>query len=118
MYQCRADHAQHDRVVGLPEHATCRNRGNRPLQETTPAQKALLLSASKEPGKYTEGVVLSKNIETLFRIVPPSLYLALAMTEPEEKAERWRLMQAHHCSELETAFRMAERIDETRGIGP
>ena len=88
------------------------------FKKLTPAQKALLLSASKEPGKYTEGVVLSKNIETLFRVVPPSLYLALAMTEPEEKAERWRLMQAHHCSELEAALRMAERIDETRGIGP
>lgn len=87
------------------------------FKKLTPAQKALLLSASKEPGKYTEGVVLSKNIETLFRIVLPSLYLALAMTEPEEKAERWRLMQAHHCSELEAAFRMAERIDKTRGVG-
>lgn len=88
------------------------------FKKLTPAQKALLLSASKEAGKYTEGVVLSKNLETLFRVVPPSLYLALAMTEPEEKAERWMLMQAHNCSELEAAFRMAERIDKTRGIGP
>jgi hypothetical protein len=88
------------------------------FKKLTPAQKALLLSASKEPGKYTEGVVLSKNLETLFRVVPPSLYLALAMTEPEEKAERWMLMQAHNCSELEAAFSMAERIDKTRGIGP
>ena len=62
-------------------------------------------------------MVLSKNLETLFRVVPPSLYLALAMTEPEEKAERWMLMQAHNCSELEAAFSMAERIDKTRGIG-
>jgi conjugative transfer ATPase len=88
------------------------------FKKLTPAQKALLLSASKEAGKYTEGVVLSKNLETLFRVVPPSLYLALAMTEPEEKAERWMLMQAHNCSELEAAFSMAERIDKTRGIGP
>ena len=88
------------------------------FKKLTPAQKALLLSASKEAGKYTEGVVLSKSLETLFRVVPPSLYLALAMTEPEEKAERWMLMQTHNCSELEAAFSMAERIDKTRGIGP
>jgi hypothetical protein len=86
------------------------------FKKLTPAQKALLLSTSNEPGKYIEGG-LSKNIETLFRIVPPSFYLALAM-EPVEKSERWKLMQAHDCSELEAAFSMAERIDETRGIGP
>ena len=78
----------------------------------------MLLSASKEPGKYTEGVVLSKKLETLFRVVPPSLYLALAMTEPEEKAERWSPMQEHCCSELDAAYRVAERIDRARGIDP
>ncbi len=86
------------------------------FKKLTPAQKALLLSASKEPGKYTEGVVLSKKLETLFRAVPPSLYLALAMTEPEEKAQRWTLMQENRCSELEAAYRVAERIDIARGI--
>ncbi|MNV32122.1 AAA-like domain protein [compost metagenome] len=88
------------------------------FKKLTPAQKALLLSASKEPGKYTEGVVLSKKLETLFRAVPPSLYLALAMTEPEEKAERWTLMQDNGCSELAAAYRVAERIDGARGIEP
>ena len=87
------------------------------FKKLTPAQKALLLSASKEPGKNTEGVVLSKILETLFRAVPPSLYLALAMTEPEKKAERWRLMQENGCSELEAALQVAERIDQARGIG-
>lgn len=86
------------------------------FKRLTPAQKALLLSASKAPGQYTEGVVLSKKLEVLFRAVPPSLYLALAMTEPEEKAERWRLMQEHGCSELEAAMRVARRIDQGRGI--
>ena len=88
------------------------------FKKLTPAQKALLLSASKEPGKYTEGVVLSKKLETLFRVVPPSLYMALAMTEPEEKAERWSLMQEHRCSELDAAYRVAARIDSARGIDP
>ena len=88
------------------------------FKKLSPAQKALLLSASKEPGKYTEGVVLSKNLETLFRIVPPSLYLALAQTEPEEKAARWSLMQQYGCSELEAAMRVATQIDQSRGISP
>jgi hypothetical protein len=80
------------------------------FRKLTPAQKALLLSASKEPGKFTEGVVLSKKLEALFRVVPPSLFLSLAMTEAEEKAERWELMQEHGCSELDAAVRIAERM--------
>lgn len=84
------------------------------FRKLTPAQKALLLSASKEPGKFTEGVVLSKKLEALFRIVPPSLFLALAMTEAEEKAERWQLMQEHGYSELEAAMRVANRIEMGR----
>ncbi len=34
-----------------------------------------------------------------------SLYLALAVTEPEEKAERWTLIQENGFSELEAAYR-------------
>ncbi|MOA60727.1 hypothetical protein D3C78_1856810 [compost metagenome] len=60
--------------------------------------------------------MLSKKLEALFRVVPPSLFLALAMTEAEEKAERWQLMQEHGCSELEAAFHVAKRIDLQRGI--
>lgn len=88
------------------------------FRELSPAQKALMLSARKEAGKFTEGVVLSKTMEVLFRAVPPSLYLALAMTEPEEKAERFRLMQAHGISELDAALKVAEEIDRKRGIEP
>jgi len=88
------------------------------FRELSPAQKALMLSARKEAGKFTEGVILSKSMEVLFRAVPPSLYLALAQTEPEEKAERYRLMKQHGISELEAAFKVAERIDRARGIEP
>ncbi|MCL6324706.1 MULTISPECIES: conjugative transfer ATPase [Pectobacterium] len=88
------------------------------FRELTPAQKALMLSARKESGKFTEGVILSKNLEVLFRAVPPSLYLALAQTEPEEKAERYRLMQQFGIGELDAAFRVAEMIDHARGITP
>ena len=39
----------------------------------------------------------------------PSLYLALAQTEPEEKAERYQLMQQYGIGELDAAFKVAER---------
>ncbi|VFR23886.1 Type IV secretory pathway, VirB4 components [plant metagenome] len=88
------------------------------FRELSPAQKALMLSARKEAGKFTEGVILSKNLEVLFRAVPPSLYLALAQTEPEEKATRYQLMQQFGISELEAAFKVSEQIDRARGITP
>lgn len=88
------------------------------FRELNPAQKALMLSARKEAGKFTEGVILSKSMELLFRAVPPSLYLAMAMTEPEEKAERFALMQQHGINELDAAILVAERIDRARGIEP
>ncbi|WP_034949217.1 conjugative transfer ATPase [Erwinia oleae] len=82
----------------------------------TEEQKAVLLSASKLSGCYTEGVVLSKKLEALFRAVPPSLYLALGMTEKEEKAERRALMLEFGCSELEAARRVAQKLDRLRGL--
>ncbi len=88
------------------------------FRELSPAQKALMLSARKESGKFSEGVILSRSMELLFRVVPPSLYLALAMTEPEEKAERHRLMQAHGIGELDAALMVAANIDRARGIEP
>ncbi|HEV2678915.1 MAG TPA: conjugative transfer ATPase [Rhodanobacter sp.] len=88
------------------------------FRELNPSQKALMLSARKEAGKFTEGVILSRSMELLFRVVPPSLYLALAMTEPEEKNERYQLMQQFGCSELDAAIRIAARIDRARGIEP
>ncbi|XWJ91948.1 conjugative transfer ATPase [Phytobacter ursingii] len=79
-------------------------------------QKAMLLSATKLPKKYTEGVILSRKVQALFRAVPPSLYLALGMTEKEEKAERRRIMNELQCSELEAAFHVARWLDENRGL--
>ncbi|WP_409160589.1 conjugative transfer ATPase [Pectobacterium sp. B2J-2] len=79
-------------------------------------QKMMLLSAAKIPRVYTEGVVLAKRVEALFRCVPPSLYLALGMTEKEEKAERRQLMNEHGCSELDAAFMVARKLDKARGI--
>ncbi|EBZ5771693.1 conjugative transfer ATPase [Salmonella enterica subsp. enterica serovar Redlands] len=82
----------------------------------TPEQEQLLLSASKSPGKYTEGVVLAGKIEALFRVVPPGLYLALGMTEKHEKAERAQLMREQGISELDAAIQIARHIDQLRGL--
>ncbi|HGN0414876.1 TPA: conjugative transfer ATPase, partial [Proteus mirabilis] len=81
-------------------------------------QKQVLLSAAKLSGCYTEGVVLARKVEALFRVVQPSLYLALGMTEKEEKQQRRVLMEQYGCSELEAAFRVADELDRKRGLPP
>jgi len=78
----------------------------------------MMLSARKEPRKYTEGVVMSDNIQALFRNVPPSLYLSLAGTEGSEKAERGDVMREFGITEVEAAQYIAAKIDHGRGIGP
>lgn len=80
------------------------------------AQRDMLLSASKAPGQYTEGVVMSEVTESIFRNVPPSLMLALAQTEKHEKAHRMALMTAQGISEVEAAIQVAREIDVARGI--
>jgi len=82
----------------------------------TAEQVAMITSARKAKNKYTEGVVLSKKMEALFRIVPPSLFLALAMTEKDEKAERMEIMKTNNVSELDAAIEVARRLDVKRGL--
>jgi conjugative transfer ATPase len=79
-------------------------------------QKSVLLSARKLSGCYTEGAVLSKKLEALIRVVQPSIYLALAQTEKHEKAARREMMDEFHCSELDAALRIAQKLDEDRGL--
>ncbi len=86
------------------------------FKKLTAEQKAMLLSATKTPRCYTEGVVLATRIEALFRAVPPGLYLALGMTEKDEKAARRALMVEHGISELDAAKRIAHQLDIARGI--
>jgi conjugative transfer ATPase len=76
----------------------------------TREQRLMVESARKEPGKFTEGVILSAGAQMLFRNVPPPLAIALAMTEGHEKAERKRIMDEHNCSEMEAAVHVARRI--------
>lgn len=88
------------------------------FRELTAAQKALLLSARKQSGDFAEGVILSRSMEVLVRIVSASLYLALAMTETEEKNERFEIMQQLGLTELDAALEVANKIDRSRGIEP
>jgi conjugative transfer ATPase len=88
------------------------------FRELSPEQKTLILSARKESGKYSEGVILSKSVELLIRAVPPSLHLAQAMTDPDEKHQRYELMTREKLSELDAAIRVAEEIDISRGLEP
>lgn len=78
-------------------------------------QKKLLQSCHKMRGLYTEGVVLSKAMPpSLFRNVPPSFALAIAMSDPDEKAVRKELMDKHSIDELEAADMIAKQISEKR----
>lgn len=86
------------------------------FKNLTQEQKHLLASAKKQTGAYTEGVVLSSRLAELFRSVPPSLTLSLAMTEGYEKAERKALMDAHGISEVAAAKLVAAELDRKRGI--
>lgn len=80
----------------------------------TDTQKNMMKACRKEPRKYTEGVLLSGSIQTLFRNVPPALALALAQTEKEEKTIRQDIMDEFGCSEVEAAYRISRQIAENR----
>jgi conjugative transfer ATPase len=80
----------------------------------TADQKTMLLSTTKAPRRYTEGVVMSDTVQGLFRVVPPGLCLALGQSEKEEKTARGKLMQQHGISELEAAEMIGEQIASGR----
>ena len=80
------------------------------FKDLTEEQKGMLRAARKEQGNYTEGVVLSDNLQCLFRNIPPPLALALAMTEKHEKQQRAEIMKSQNCSEFEATLVVAEEI--------
>lgn len=84
------------------------------FKKLTPDQRTMLLSTTKAPRKYTEGVIMSDTVQGLFRIVPPGLCLALGQSEKEEKTARFKLMQQHNISELEAAAMIGEMIAKGR----
>ncbi len=84
------------------------------FQRLEAEERSMLISARKEPGRFIEGVILSKRVRTMFRNVPPALYLALAQTEQKEYARRRGLMREHGIDELDAAYRIAEHLDQQR----
>lgn len=84
----------------------------------TEEQRALFLSARKEKGKYTEGVLIASRLQALFRNVPPRLYLAMAATEQHEKYERKQLMKKMQCSELDVVRYIADQMMQKPIEGP
>lgn len=76
----------------------------------TAEERLLLLSASKEMGKFTEGVLLTPKIRDLIRNIPPRLYLAMAATEKDEKVRRKEIAAIHHCSEIESINFIAKEM--------
>lgn len=84
------------------------------FRNLTDEQREMILSARKQPGQYTEGVVISDRLLNLFRNVPPAVALALAQTEKHEKAHRARLRKEHGISELDAALKIADELRAQR----
>ena len=81
------------------------------FKDLTEEQKQLLLAAHKEPGKYTEGVVMGKKLLALFRNVPPPIALALAQTEKHEKVKRAKIMKEKNFhEEIDAAYEVANEM--------
>lgn len=90
--------------------------GVRQIRSLSDEQYQMLLSTTKQDRCYTEGVLFNDAKESLVRFVPPSLYLALAMTDTQEKSERASLMKEYGESELCSAYRVAQKMDKARGL--
>ncbi len=80
----------------------------------TEEEKSLILSARKESKKYTEGIVLSPNLKSLFRVVMPALPLVLAGTDGDEKLARRTIMKEKGMTELEACYYLADQIKKAR----
>lgn len=111
------------KMIGLAEWWYCLCMTHDEVEQVTrfkrlsDEQKNMLLSARKQKGAYTEGVVLSDNVTSLFRVVTPALPLALAATDPDEKAARRKLMRQEGITELEAVYRVANEIRASRSWG-
>lgn len=86
----------------------------RRFKSITKDEEQLLTSSRKESKKYTEGVILSPNVKSLFRVVMPALPLVLAGTDGDEKAARKRVMKEQGLSELDACFHLADQIKQVR----
>ena len=81
----------------------------------TPEEHFLIRQARIEKPNFSEGTMLSERFGCgLIRFIPPSLVLALAQTDRDEKNARKRLMDQYGISELEAAYRIADEITAAR----
>lgn len=110
------------KLLSMIEWYYCLNTPQSEAQEVadvknlSPEVTRLLSSTKKQDRGYTEGVISSKLHNIMFRSVPPSLHLALAMTDASEKAERARYMEQHKCDEVTAAYHVAKALDKARGF--
>ncbi|MBI0676640.1 conjugative transfer ATPase [Citrobacter koseri] len=109
------------KMLNMAEWWLCLNLPKGEIEEvgkfkTLTKEEEAMMASTRKTGNYTEGVVLSAKMKALFRVVQPSIYLALGQTEKHEKAKRRELMDKYHCSELEAAIRIARELDRTRGL--
>lgn len=112
--------AEAKKMLSLAEWWLCLNMTKDEVKEierfrpVTKEQEVLLCSARKEKGKYTEGVVLSDRLTSLFRIVVPALPLALAGTDSDEKKARRKIMDEQGITELEAIDQVVDKIKQAR----
>ena len=84
------------------------------FKQLTPEARALILSARKEIGKFTEGVVITPKLVELIRNIPPRLFLVMAGTEKSEKNERQKIIKEFNCTEMEAIKIIAKRMMEKK----
>ena len=84
----------------------------------TEEDKLLLKAPMKQPGDYSEGVLIrNPGLKLLIRSVMPPIALALAGTEKEERVLRHELMAKHDLKTmLEANLLIAEQIKAQRAI--
>jgi len=80
----------------------------------TEDEKRMMGSTRKESKKYTEGVVMSPRMKSIFRVVMPALPLVLAGTDGIEKQERRKIMKQKNLNELDACFYIADQIKAKR----
>ena len=111
---------QSTKMLSMAEFWLCLNPDEKEIDEIarfrslSKDEEALLREATKEPGKYVEGVVLSEVLTTLFRNIPPARSLALAGTEGDEKKARQDIMDKFGVTESEAISHIAAEIFQGR----
>lgn len=87
------------------------------FKNLTDEEHHLVRQAIIEKPNFTEATLISKKFGCgLNRFIPPSIILALAQTDHDEKVERQAIMDENQCSELDAALLIAEQIEANRRI--